>query len=286
MKIRSRDSATGNDCADQRYYSNQFGRFMTPDPSHSSAGRTDPGSWNRYAYTRGDPVNRLDPDGLADFSIDVYAFLQLGGVGGGGVETGSGVRPMPWDEMGKKAYLALLAANRADNKAAAQDRLKKIAAGFDPSGKCLDFLHELVNTMKADVSVDTLISEIKETAALAANQIYDGVTSGTELTEEKFPGERDRTGMSTVGQWFGSAGNNAIALSQFNDAAIFMNLNLSYGDQYRMGILLHELLHKESVGGGSSHPYINFALNAVDAPPGAVRQTDDMGSRIGQICFH
>ena len=26
----------------------------------------DPGSWNRYSYTRGDPINRLDPRGLED----------------------------------------------------------------------------------------------------------------------------------------------------------------------------------------------------------------------------
>jgi hypothetical protein len=32
----------------------------------ASGGPNDPGSWNRYAYTRGDPVNRIDPNGLAD----------------------------------------------------------------------------------------------------------------------------------------------------------------------------------------------------------------------------
>ena len=31
---------------------------MTPDPYAASGGPSDPGSWNRYAYTRGDPVNR------------------------------------------------------------------------------------------------------------------------------------------------------------------------------------------------------------------------------------
>jgi RHS repeat-associated protein len=51
------------DYADQRYRSKQFGRFMSPDTS----GRVldgDPESWNQYAYTAGDPVNRLDPNGL------------------------------------------------------------------------------------------------------------------------------------------------------------------------------------------------------------------------------
>jgi hypothetical protein len=33
--------------ADQRYYSNQFGRFMTPDRYLSSGGPSVPLSWNR-----------------------------------------------------------------------------------------------------------------------------------------------------------------------------------------------------------------------------------------------
>jgi RHS repeat-associated protein len=60
------DSWTGLDYANNRYYSNAYGRFMTPDPYQASVGPEDPGSWNRYAYTRGDPANRNDPSGLCD----------------------------------------------------------------------------------------------------------------------------------------------------------------------------------------------------------------------------
>ena len=60
------DSATLMDYADQRYYFNVNGRLMTPDPYAKSARLTDPQSWNRYAYTRGDPVNRFDPGGTDD----------------------------------------------------------------------------------------------------------------------------------------------------------------------------------------------------------------------------
>jgi RHS repeat-associated protein len=58
------DSNTGLDYANNRYYSNGSGRFMTPDPATSSASPQDPQSWNRYAYVIGDPVNRNDPSGL------------------------------------------------------------------------------------------------------------------------------------------------------------------------------------------------------------------------------
>jgi len=65
----TRDSATGLDYADQRYHTSTFGRFTTPDPYKASAGANDPGSWNRYSYVSGDPVNYNDPAGLATCSI-------------------------------------------------------------------------------------------------------------------------------------------------------------------------------------------------------------------------
>jgi len=45
-----RDQSTNLDYAMNRYYGWQHGRFLTPDPYKASAGLTDPGSWNRYAY--------------------------------------------------------------------------------------------------------------------------------------------------------------------------------------------------------------------------------------------
>ena len=58
----TRDSATGNDYADQRYYTSVLGRFMTPDLVSGQA--TNPQSWNRYNYGIADPINYRDPKGL------------------------------------------------------------------------------------------------------------------------------------------------------------------------------------------------------------------------------
>lgn len=83
-----RDAATGLDYADQRYHQPGMGRFMTPDPYTASVGPADPGSWNRYAYTRGDPVNRVDRSGLYDTGvcdgIDFYLAIGDGCFGDGG----------------------------------------------------------------------------------------------------------------------------------------------------------------------------------------------------------
>ncbi len=60
----SRDSGTGLDYANQRWYSSTYGRFTIVDPAADSADTNDPGSWNRYSYVVGDPANRFDPSGL------------------------------------------------------------------------------------------------------------------------------------------------------------------------------------------------------------------------------
>jgi RHS repeat-associated protein len=58
------DSVSGLDYANNRYYSNAYGRFMTPDPSTVSQDPKAPQSWSRYPYVVGDPVNLNDPTGL------------------------------------------------------------------------------------------------------------------------------------------------------------------------------------------------------------------------------
>ena len=68
----NRDSYTGLDYADQRFYASTYGRFNTADPFMASGGPSDPASWNRYSYTRGDPVGRYDPTGLWDIGCDPF----------------------------------------------------------------------------------------------------------------------------------------------------------------------------------------------------------------------
>ena len=68
----TRDSGTGLDYADQRYYASTFGRFMTPDPYRGSIEVTKPISFNRYAYVYGDSVNSNDPTGLCIINGQEY----------------------------------------------------------------------------------------------------------------------------------------------------------------------------------------------------------------------
>jgi RHS repeat-associated protein len=72
---------SGQDYADQRYYGVGTGRFHTPDPYMNSAGIGDPGSWNRFAYVQGDPLNAFDPSGnntiYVNFGVDIYNNLTV-----------------------------------------------------------------------------------------------------------------------------------------------------------------------------------------------------------------
>ena len=63
IRTYTRDSFTGLDYADQRFYASTYGRFNTADPYMASGGAKEPGSWNRYSYVGGDPVNYNDRSG-------------------------------------------------------------------------------------------------------------------------------------------------------------------------------------------------------------------------------
>ncbi|MEK6410027.1 MAG: RHS repeat-associated core domain-containing protein [Acidobacteriota bacterium] len=59
-----RDSETGSDYAVNRGYSPNVGRFQQADPYKASGYKVDPQSWNRYRYSRNDPINLIDRLGL------------------------------------------------------------------------------------------------------------------------------------------------------------------------------------------------------------------------------
>jgi len=65
---KERDTESGNDYFEARYYSSAIGRFMSPDWSAKLepvpyAVLVDPQSLNLYAYVRNNPLSSVDPDG-------------------------------------------------------------------------------------------------------------------------------------------------------------------------------------------------------------------------------
>ena len=60
---KERDPETGLDYFGARYLSSAQGRFMSADPKMFPHDMTDPQSWNKYGYTRNNPLRYVDPDG-------------------------------------------------------------------------------------------------------------------------------------------------------------------------------------------------------------------------------
>jgi RHS repeat-associated protein len=61
---KERDGESNLDKFGARYYSSGLGRFTSVDPKSQSAHRADPQTWNRYTYTRNNPLKYVDPDGM------------------------------------------------------------------------------------------------------------------------------------------------------------------------------------------------------------------------------
>jgi len=96
---QERDSESGLDFFQARYFSGALGRLLSPDPRNAGADLMNPQSWNAYPYGLNNPLRYVDPSGLAPDEIPyvytppttVTAPLDSGDdFGGGG---GSFLRP-------------------------------------------------------------------------------------------------------------------------------------------------------------------------------------------------
>jgi RHS repeat-associated protein len=111
-----RDGTTGLDYAQNRYYANTLGRFLTPDPAGASAVAIQiPSSWNMFAHANSDPVNLIDPSGLDPGPIETC-------------NIGSQILPYPCSVIGFHAH-----------PSAVVDFVDKCPPGkhAGPAGKCV-----------------------------------------------------------------------------------------------------------------------------------------------------
>ena len=73
-----RDSESGLDFAEARFYSSVQGRFTSIDPLIESAVTANPQTFNRYSYVSNSPINIVDPTGMFGISPGEST---LGGIG-------------------------------------------------------------------------------------------------------------------------------------------------------------------------------------------------------------
>jgi len=70
---KRRDGESGLDDTQNRMYTSQYGRWLSPDPVRGGA--SNPQSFNLYAYVTNNPTNLVDPEGLCGCN-------RYGGYGG------------------------------------------------------------------------------------------------------------------------------------------------------------------------------------------------------------
>ncbi len=89
-----RDGETNLDFANARYFSSQFGRFMSPDSVGGNV--ADPQSFNLYAYVLNNPLSAVDPSGLnpCELVAGVFVCPSVYSRGGGGTISGGGGVPV------------------------------------------------------------------------------------------------------------------------------------------------------------------------------------------------
>ena len=80
---KERDTESGNDYFEARYYSSAMGRFMSPDWSAKEdpipyAQLDDPQSLNLYGYVRNNPLTRVDADGHCPWCAVGGALVGMG----------------------------------------------------------------------------------------------------------------------------------------------------------------------------------------------------------------
>jgi len=81
---KERDTESGNDYFNARYYSSAMGRFMSPDPIIMNDLRMiNPQRWNKYAYVINNPLILTDPTGKDAVYVNFSG--MAGGFGHSGV---------------------------------------------------------------------------------------------------------------------------------------------------------------------------------------------------------
>jgi RHS repeat-associated protein len=235
-----RDSATGLDYANNRYYSNAYGRFMTPDPYKANGGGPgspgDPQGWNRYAYTRGDPVNRADPGGMDDCSANTCVTV-----------TGT-YSPLDYQTFtyGNGYYGASQIQGLVQQATqAAQAYLPKTPSGFSYNGFS-QALSDLNNPQCASLIAGTTgLTSTQLAGELAGAQVTTG-TSAPGNGPVQFTVNPDGT-WSDTWQWAYTSGGNIQLNANFFPDPTAMNIALPNGQTTSFLNLVNDYL-----GSGSS----------------------------------
>jgi RHS repeat-associated protein len=234
------DAETGADYAVNRFHTASTGRFMSADPYQQSGHLADPQSWNRYSYTQGDPLNKLDPLGL---DPQVCFAVPVQGVEGGAVVC------IYDDDPGRRAQPEQTA-DTGGGGDSLRTRLDRVLANGQ-CGKKLGGLH-LGGTNGAPDDVASFLRSAAMTSELTDLTSRQDLTNVTarDLDWSRWGGPYD----VALSAWFGGSdpntttvgpdGRTVFAHTQVTTHEIFVGHNYDIsGDAVKDVTITHELLH-------------------------------------------
>jgi len=258
-----RDAETGLDYAVNRYHQPGMGRFLTPDRKRS-AHRSRPGSWNRYSYTHGDPVNRVDRKGLEEDCTDDCDpgdcedpdDCQGGGGGGGGGGDGCDPTTETCEDNNEIQVKVPLGNSYTVNQMqaltngfnAAIDRISANDTG------CAEFFaggpSANAEMQQAEISSEVNLLENTTYRLLSLPQ-GNGVGAQT-------PDSTD-VQINTDGAFFNAtqAANGSVTVTMPNSAGVQTQYTFASLSTFQGFLLLHEFGHQTGAFGPDTNPVVN-----------------------------
>ena len=240
-----RDSVS-QDYADQRYYEVGTGRFDTPDPYKASAGSSDPGSWNRYLYVGGDPINFADSTGMESE----------------GASDGCSVNGLwsPTCDLPVTRYAPVSAFTKATNNLSAAAQAFDDRSSF--SQKCQDDIDAIAAGAPSYIDKSTITIDDLQAAA-ARTSFANGV--GSQVSQATLYPTSPQAAASVAGQTIGAIFSDptklVTAVTTLGGSTMFINASAISGNlAANEGLLMHEMLHEL----GLTDDNIGNALHSID----------------------
>ena len=261
---------------DQRFYASTYGRFDTPDPARSSAGPSDPGSWNRYAYVGGDPVNASDPSGL---------FAENDGGGDGCYYNGMWISGCDI-AIGANRFAPVTAFTKAVNNLGAAVQAFEDRSNF--SQNCQKDIAAIAAAAPSYINPGSITIDALQAAAGQTNFV-NGV--GSQVSQSALYPTSPQAGAAVANQTIGAIFSNptslVTAVTALGGSTIYINPSAVSGVLgTNEGLLMHELLHEL----GLSDSDIGAGLHSIDASinpdaQGNWTNTKQFSTKLTKDCF-
>jgi len=265
---KERDSESGLDDFAARFYTSNYGRFLSADDA-KYVKTADPQSWNLYGYVANNPINSADPTGHAPESFGRHMPLPMEG---GGSLDGGASSGFSSDESGSdtKTYIISVTINgtiepNQDIQATnASDAISAaVSVGESAGGTGTDFAGAAkiyqddassITKMKFSKKLQKIFTQLGTTAdavrAGAANMDIENGVGSTDLVASLYANTpisasaNTEFGNKTIGEYM-AAHPGTIAISDLNGNRTFLNSSLidPKDSWFNKGNTLHEVLH-------------------------------------------